>query len=67
LDGELRRTLIRKAIPPAEDTTPASRVTSVYDDIWTAARGLLADQRDGDPRLMFWKRIVRDKVTTNRK
>jgi len=41
---------------------PLSFIYALNDDVWTEARGLLADQRDGNPRMTFWKKIVKDEV-----
>ncbi len=44
---------------------PLSFIYVLKPAVWIEARGLMADQRDGEPRLMIWKRVVEDKVTTN--
>lgn len=41
---------------------PRSFIYVLDGDVWTEARGLLADQPDGKPRLMHWKRLAEDKV-----
>lgn len=45
---------------------PLSFIYVLKPSAWIEARGLLTDQNDGDPRLMTWQRIVKNKVASNR-
>ena len=46
---------------------PVSFIYVLKPDAWIEARGLMADQQDGDPSLLTWQRIAKEKVAKNSK